>query len=144
MDDHLKKLTTDGEYGSKADDALDLNDLLHPAQAFSHPSDVVNDPDLTLNEKRAILASWACDACAVDSEPALRYAPNGGIRSDSTRSWTPFAPSKGRRPGPRAIAIVASSAGAGSSGAIAHVARAVTGKPCSERTGARQCGSPSS
>jgi hypothetical protein len=60
------------------DDALDLNALLHPAQAFSHPSDVVNDPDLTLNEKRAILASWASDACAVESAPALRCAPNGG------------------------------------------------------------------
>jgi hypothetical protein len=45
MDDRLKKLTTDGDYGSKADDALDLNALLHPAQAFAHPSDVVNDPD---------------------------------------------------------------------------------------------------
>jgi hypothetical protein len=37
----------------------------------------VNDPDLTLNEKRAILASWASDACAVESAPALRQAPNG-------------------------------------------------------------------
>ena len=38
---------------------LDINDLLHPAQAFEHPRHVVDDPDLTLNEKRAILASWA-------------------------------------------------------------------------------------
>ena len=78
MDDRLKKLTTDGDYGSKADDALDLNALLHPAQAFAQPSDVVDDPDLTLNEKRAILASWASDACAVESEPAWRLSPNGG------------------------------------------------------------------
>ena len=49
----------------------DPNDLLHPAQAFEHPSHVVNDPDLTLNEKRAILASWASDACA--PEAALIY-----------------------------------------------------------------------
>lgn len=54
---------------------LDLDELLHPAQAFSHPSEVVADPDLTLNEKRAILASWASDACAVESAPALRHAP---------------------------------------------------------------------
>ena len=40
----------------KAD--FDFDDLLHPAQAFLHPSEVVHDPDLTLNEKRAILASW--------------------------------------------------------------------------------------
>jgi hypothetical protein len=44
---------------------VDLDDLLHPANAFGHPSEVVDDPDLTLNEKRAILASWASDACAI-------------------------------------------------------------------------------
>ena len=49
----------------------DPNDLLHPAQAFEHPSHVVNDPDLTLNEKRAILASWASDACAPEASPHL-------------------------------------------------------------------------
>jgi len=54
---------------------LDLDALLHPAQAFEHPRDVVNDPDLTLNEKRAVLASWASDACAVEASPALRRAP---------------------------------------------------------------------
>ena len=57
--------------------AFDLDELLHPAQAFERPSDVVNDPDLTLNEKRAILASWASDACAVEAAPALRAAPRG-------------------------------------------------------------------
>src|ERR1044072_6889404 len=51
-----------------------LAKALHPAQAFGHPSDVVSDPDLTLDEKRAILASWASDACAVDTAPALRPA----------------------------------------------------------------------
>jgi hypothetical protein len=56
---------------------LDLDDLLHPAQAFEHPDHVVDDPDLTLNEKRAILASWASDACAVEAAPALRRAPGG-------------------------------------------------------------------
>lgn len=58
-------------------DGFDPNDLLHPAQAFEHPSHVVNDPDLTLNEKRAILSAWASDACAVDSEPGLRRSPSG-------------------------------------------------------------------
>ena len=56
---------------------LDLDDLLHPAQAFEHPDEVVSDPDLTLNEKRAVLASWASDACAVEAAPALRRAPGG-------------------------------------------------------------------
>ena len=54
---------------------LDLDALLHPAQAFKHPRDVVGDLDLTLNEKRAILASWASDACAVEAAPALRHVP---------------------------------------------------------------------
>ena len=53
----------------------DLDQLLHPAQAFDHPKDVVGDPDLTVNEKRAILASWASDACAVEAAPALRHPP---------------------------------------------------------------------
>jgi hypothetical protein len=57
---------------------LDLDDLLHPAQAFSHPSEVLSDPDLTLNEKRSILASWASDACAIEAAPALRPAAKGG------------------------------------------------------------------
>src|SRR5690349_5618251 len=56
---------------------FDLDELLHPAQAFEHPSQVVHDPDLTLNEKRAILASWASDACAVEAAPALRQGANG-------------------------------------------------------------------
>jgi hypothetical protein len=46
--------------------------LLHPASAFDHPRDVVNDPDLTTEEKRAILSSCASDACSVESQPAMR------------------------------------------------------------------------
>jgi hypothetical protein len=44
-------------------------------QPQKHPSGVVNDPDLTLNEKRAILAAWASDACAVEAAPAFRSTP---------------------------------------------------------------------
>ena len=54
---------------------FDIDNLLHPARAFQHPQHVVNDPDLTLNEKRAILASWASDACAIEAAPELRQAP---------------------------------------------------------------------
>jgi hypothetical protein len=59
------------------DDACDLDALLHPSQAFEHPCEVVNDPGLTLNEKRAILASWASDACAIEAVPTLRRLPGG-------------------------------------------------------------------
>jgi hypothetical protein len=54
--------------------APELERLLHPAAAFDHPQDVLKDEDLTLPEKRAILSSWASDACAVDSRPSLRLA----------------------------------------------------------------------
>jgi hypothetical protein len=54
---------------------LNLDELLHPASAFGHPSEVVDDPDLTLNEKWAILASWASDACALEATPELRAGP---------------------------------------------------------------------
>jgi hypothetical protein len=57
------------------EDRFDLDTLLHPANAFACPADVVNDADLTLSEKRAILASWASDACAVEAVPALRQPP---------------------------------------------------------------------
>ena len=53
----------------------DLDSLLHPAAAFGHPQDVVNDPDLTIEEKRAILSSWASDACSVESQPSVRLPP---------------------------------------------------------------------
>src|SRR6202051_2022662 len=43
---------------------------------FEHPGDVVPHPSLSLAEKRAILASWASDASAIASCPALR-APEG-------------------------------------------------------------------
>lgn len=66
----------------KAQDKFDLDQLLHPSQAFDHPNDVVADPDLTLNEKRAILASWASDACAVEAVPYLRAGPKSAVRFD--------------------------------------------------------------
>jgi hypothetical protein len=56
--------------------AIDIDALLHPARAFSHPMDVVRDTDLTLYEKRAILSSWASDACAVEDFPEFRQ-PTG-------------------------------------------------------------------
>ena len=54
---------------------FDIDSLLHPARAFENPQYIVNDPDLTLNEKRAILASWASNACAIEATPELPQAP---------------------------------------------------------------------
>lgn len=48
-------------------------------QGIAHPEDVVGLPDLTAAEKRAILASWASDACSVPGIPLLRRLENGAI-----------------------------------------------------------------
>lgn len=58
------------------DNVFDFSALLHPGTTFEHPRDVVSHPNLSLSEKRAILASWASDASAIDSCPSLR-APEG-------------------------------------------------------------------
>jgi hypothetical protein len=66
-------------------DFFSLDELLHPASALGHPSEVVSDSDLTLNEKRAILASWASDACAIEAAPELRARSKGpSVRFDET------------------------------------------------------------
>jgi hypothetical protein len=52
-----------------------LDRLLNPAQFYKHPREIIDDPHLGLSEKRAILSSWASDACAVESMPALRQIP---------------------------------------------------------------------
>jgi len=54
---------------------FELDQILHPASIFNHPRDVLNDPDLSRQEKKAILSSWASDACSVDSAPGLRHPP---------------------------------------------------------------------
>src|SRR4051794_26164791 len=77
MKDVWKNFTIDADDFTGTDDPFELDDLLHPAQAFAHP--FVTDPDLTLNEKRAILASWATDACGVERVPALLKAPKLGL-----------------------------------------------------------------
>jgi hypothetical protein len=58
------------------DNVFDFEALLHPGTVFDRPRDVLAQPALTIAEKRAILASWASDASAIASCPALR-APTG-------------------------------------------------------------------
>ena len=55
-----------------ADNVIDLNAILHPGSVYDHPRDVVADQTISIGEKRAILASWASDAAAVASNPAVR------------------------------------------------------------------------
>jgi hypothetical protein len=49
-----------------------------PLSDFRRPFDVVRHPTLEPEVKRAILASWASDAAAVEGRPALRRPP--GLR----------------------------------------------------------------
>jgi len=58
-----------------ADNVVDLNAILHPGSVYDHPRDVLADEMISIGEKRAILASWASDAAAVMSNPALRELP---------------------------------------------------------------------
>ena len=46
-----------------------------PHRNFHYPHQVVSDPDLGMDEKRAILSAWASDEHAVESMPALRHLP---------------------------------------------------------------------
>jgi hypothetical protein len=57
------------------DNVYDLNAILHPGSIFDHPRDVLAEASLSRAEKRAILASWASDAAAISSCPALRAVP---------------------------------------------------------------------
>lgn len=46
---------------------------VRPAVGFQHPTEVLKDQDLTYDEKREILSSWASDASAVRDDPRLRW-----------------------------------------------------------------------
>src|SRR5688572_5281170 len=73
VQERLKKVTRDGD---DVEDTFDLDDLLHPAQAFSLPSDVVNDPDLTLNESARSSPRGRPTPVRSDPLPRCRV-PNG-------------------------------------------------------------------
>jgi len=60
---------------SQESNVIDLNAIRHPGSVYDHPREVVSAPTLSTGEKRAILASWASDAAAVVSNPALRELP---------------------------------------------------------------------
>ena len=46
--------------------------LVAPGDVFRHPREVLAHPLLSRADKRAILASWASDACALENAPAMR------------------------------------------------------------------------
>ena len=70
-------MTSDGATTRWSDTSKsEVDELLHPSRFYARPADVVADEVLTIDERRAILSSWASDACAVESNPALRKPPH--------------------------------------------------------------------
>ncbi len=53
---------------------LNRNSLL--ASTFSSPNEVLENPILSHDEKRCVLAAWASDAFAVEGKPWLRQLPH--------------------------------------------------------------------
>jgi hypothetical protein len=51
------------------------------APVFSHPDEVLSASDLTIAQKRAVLASWVSDARAVENAPSRRQLDNGAVVS---------------------------------------------------------------
>ncbi len=49
-----------------------------PTVLFREPLEVLAHPALASSEKRALLASWASDACAVENLPNWRKRPEAG------------------------------------------------------------------
>jgi hypothetical protein len=50
-----------------------------PAGVLGHPDDVLQNPSMTPQRKREILAAWASDAHAVENVPALRQLDDGSV-----------------------------------------------------------------
>ncbi|ARQ57492.1 UNVERIFIED_ORG: hypothetical protein GGE64_001099 [Rhizobium etli] len=71
----MRKESTSNSIEQQARAAISAAHLLHPAKHFSHPRDVLTATDISNDEKRAILASWASDIFAIESIPALRLYP---------------------------------------------------------------------
>lgn len=51
----------------------------HLVSTITHPSELVEHPGMGVAEKRAVLASWASDARALEGAPALRQLDSGAI-----------------------------------------------------------------
>ena len=49
--------------------------MSQPVSRYLHPFDVAQRPSLEPEVKRAILASWASDRNAVESQPGMRKPP---------------------------------------------------------------------
>src|ERR1700744_2280086 len=55
------------------------NLLARKSLTFAHPDEVMDDQELTLADKRSLLASWASDALAIEDTPSLRQLASGAV-----------------------------------------------------------------
>src|SRR6202012_4285123 len=46
---------------------------------FAHPDEVVSDRELSVEDKRSLLASWVSDAFSVENSPSLRQLASGAV-----------------------------------------------------------------
>jgi hypothetical protein len=60
--------------------ALPANDLLsRKSVVFAHPDEVLGDAELSIADKRSLLASWVSDAFSVENSPSLRQLTSGAV-----------------------------------------------------------------
>ena len=71
----MRKDTLDNSVITPPAEGIVVSHLLHPSAHFDHPRNVLAAANLSEQEKRAILASWASDQYSVESIPALRHYP---------------------------------------------------------------------
>lgn len=62
--------------------------VLAPCLRLCRPIDVVRAPSLPVDDRRAILAAWASDLYAIDSQPSLRHLPGtpGAVLIDEVQA----------------------------------------------------------
>src|ERR1700709_1190222 len=85
------------DFGNRRYVPTSQREFLPPNSILAHPSEVVNNPRLTQDEKRALLASWLSDARAVPNAPAWRQLDSGAfVRFDevSEARRSPDGPAK--------------------------------------------------
>lgn len=60
--------------------ALPADDLLSgKSVVFAHPDEVLSDRELSVEDKRSLLASWVSDAFSVENSPSLRQLTSGAV-----------------------------------------------------------------
>ena len=59
---------------------LPADDLLsRKLVVFAHPDEVLRDGELSIEDKRALLASWVSDAFSMENSPSLRQLQSGAV-----------------------------------------------------------------